>query len=58
MRERDAGGDETVTITSDEVLFTLRLDGGPNNERLSDRALDQLRTLIITLELEPGSLDR
>ena len=45
-----------MTIASDEVLFTLRLDGGSNTERLSDRALDRLRTLIVTLELEPGSL--
>lgn len=41
---------------SEPALFTFRLAGPPTVERLSDRAVDRLRTLIITLELEPGSL--
>lgn len=40
-----------------EAAFTFSFDtAAAGAERLSDRATDQLRTLIITLHLEPGSV--
>jgi DNA-binding GntR family transcriptional regulator len=41
---------------SEAVLFTFRDNGTSGTERQSDEALDHLRTMIITMDLEPGSL--
>ncbi len=49
--------EEIAMVTAAQsILFTFRDNGAGNSERQSDGALDQLRTLIITLELEPGSV--
>jgi DNA-binding GntR family transcriptional regulator len=38
------------------VLFPLTDESGVSADRLSDRAADQLRAMIITLRLEPGAV--
>jgi len=43
-------------VQPDKVLFTFRDNGASSAERQSDGALDHLRTMIITLDLEPGAV--
>jgi len=42
--------------TGDTAVCTFHFESAPGAQRQSDRALDHLRTLIVTLELEPGSV--